>query len=131
MTLPIRTLLAGAAAIALLAGAAAVVPHSAQAQTEMQPQQQMPAVDYDRQTLETYANAMVEVVQIGERMQPAIAEAATEEQAEEVWVEMQSEMVQAVEAQGMTVDEYNQITQQAQMDPELAAEINEIVQNGQ
>jgi len=130
MTMPIRTLLAGVAATALLAGAAALTPTAALAQTEMQPQQEVPTVDYDRQTLETYASAMVEVVEIGERMQPTIAEAETEEQAEQIWVEMQEEMVGAVEAQGMSVDEYNQITQQAQMDPELASEINEIVQNG-
>lgn len=125
MTVPFRTLLAGAAAIALFAGTPVL------AQTEMQPpQQQVPAVEYDEQTLQTYAAAMTQVIQIGEQMQPAIAEAENETEAEERWVEMQEEMVSAVEAQGMTVDEYNQITQQAQSDPELAAEINELVQNG-
>ena len=127
MKMPIRTLLAGTAAVALMAGAAAVAPQ-ALAQTEMQPpQQETPAVNYDEQTLQTYAAAMTEVVEIGERKQPEISEAADEEQAEEVWVEMQEEMVTAVEAQGMTVEEYNEITQQAQMDPDLAAQINEMV----
>ena len=70
-----------------------------------------------------------EVVEIGERKQPEISEAANEEQAEEIWVEMQEEMVTAVEAKGMTVEEYNEITQQAQMDPDLAAQINEIVRS--
>ncbi|WP_366555645.1 DUF4168 domain-containing protein [Aquibaculum sediminis] len=130
MNMPIRTLLAGTAAVALMAGAAFVAPTPVAAQTEMQ-QQEAPAVDYDTQTLQTYAAAMTEVVQIGERMQPSIAEAESEEEAEEIWVEMQEEMVTAVEQQGMSVDEYNQITQQAQMDPDLAAEINEMVQSGQ
>ncbi|MDF2094617.1 DUF4168 domain-containing protein [Aquibaculum arenosum] len=130
MNMPIRTLLAGTAAVALMAGAAFVAPTPVTAQTEMQ-QQEAPAVDYDTQTLQTYAAAMTEVVEIGERMQPSIAEAESEEEAEEIWVEMQEEMVSAVEQQGMSVDEYNQITQQAQMDPDLAAEINEMVQNGQ
>lgn len=130
MNMPIRTLLAGTAAVALMAGAAVVTPTNVSAQTEMQ-QQEAPAVEYDNQTLQTYAAAMTDVVEIGERMQPSIAEAESEEEAEEIWVEMQEEMVSAVEAQGMSVDEYNQITQQAQMDPDLAAEINEMVQNGQ
>lgn len=131
MNMPIRTLLAGTAAVALMAGAAFVAPTPVTAQTEMQQQQEAPAVEYDDQTLQTYAAAMTEVVEIGERMQPSIAEAESEEEAEEIWVEMQEEMVSAVEQQGMSVDEYNQITQQAQMDPDLAAEINEMVQNGQ
>lgn len=130
MNMPIRTLLAGTAAVALMAGAAFVAPTNVSAQTEMQ-QQEAPAVEYDSQTLQTYAAAMTEVVEIGERMQPTISEAETEEEAEEIWVEMQEEMVTAVEDQGMSVDEYNQITQQAQMDPDLAAEINEMVENGQ
>ena len=129
MKMPFRRLLAGTAAVAIMAGAAAVAPQ-ALAQTEMQPpQQEMPAANYDEQTLQTYAMAMTEVVEIGERKQPEISEAANEEQAEEIWVEMQEEMVTAVEAQGMTVEEYNEITQQAQMDPDLAAQINEIVRS--
>ena len=56
---------------------------------------------------------MTDVVEIGERKQPEISEAANEEEAEEIWVEMQEEMVGAVEAQGMTVEQYNEITQQA------------------
>lgn len=131
MIMPIRTLLAGTAAVALMAGAAAFTP-KAEAQTEMQQQQeQAPAVEYDDQTLQTYAAAMTDVVEIGERMQPSISQAETEEEAEEAWVEMQEEMVTAVESQGMSVEEYNQITQQAQADPELASRINELVQNGQ
>jgi len=129
MKMPIRALLAGTAAIALMAGAVAIAPQ-AHAQTEMQPpQQEAPAVNYDQQTLETYAAAMTDVVEIGERKQPEISEAANEEEAEEIWVEMQEEMVGAVEAKGMTVEEYNEITQQAQMDPDLAAQINEIVRS--
>ncbi|HLS67790.1 MAG TPA: DUF4168 domain-containing protein [Kiloniellales bacterium] len=128
MNMPIRKLLTGTAVVALMAGAAAAP--QALAQTEMQPpQQEMPAASYDQQTLQTYAAAMTEVVEIGERKQPEIAEAENEEQAEEVWVEMQEEMVTAVESQGMTVEQYNEITQQAQMDPDLAAEINALVQS--
>ena len=127
MKMPFRTLFAGTAAVALMAGTLALAPQ-VQAQTEMQPQQQeAPAVNYDQQSLETYAAAMTDVVEIGERKQPEISEAANEEEAEEIWVEMQEEMVGAVEAQGMTVEQYNEITQQAQMDPDLAAQINEIV----
>ena len=129
MKMPFRRLLAGTAAVAIMAGAAAVAPQ-ALAQTEMQPpQQEMPTANYDEQTLQTYAMAMTEVVEIGERKQPEISEAANEEQAEEIWVEMQEEMVTAVEAQGMTVEQYNEITQQAQMDPDLAAQINEMVRS--
>ncbi len=129
MKMPIRKLLTTTAALAFLAGAGAFAP-LALAQTETQPQEQeAPKVSYDQQTLETYAAAMMEVVEIGERKQPEIAEAETEERAEEVWVEMQEEMVSAVERQGMTVEQYNEITQQAQMDPDLAAEINAIVQS--
>src|SRR5690625_2570433 len=115
MKMPIRALLAGTAAIALMAGAVAIAPQ-AHAQTEMQPpQQEAPAVNYDQQTLETYAAAMTDVVEIGERKQPEISEAANEEEAEESWGEMQEGRVGGVAGKGMRGEEAKERSQRGQM----------------
>ena len=70
----------------------------------------------------------MEIQSIVEERQPQIEGAATPEEANEIGLQAQEEMVMAVEAEGLTVEQYNQITQLAQADPDLQAKILNYVQ---
>ena len=73
--------------------------------------------------LKTFAVAALKVREIGAEWQPKIAEAASEEQAVEIKTQARDEMVDAVQDEGLTVERYNEITQQVRANPELAQKV--------
>ena len=125
-----KTLLSGLSALALGLGAslslaaaqdAAPAPQPAP-QTELPVAQGQPA---DDTKLKSFAVAFIEVTKVTQSYQPQIESAGTPEDQERLRKEAGAKMVEAVnEADGITVDEYNTIIQQAQTDPELAQRIN-------
>jgi type IV secretory pathway VirB4 component len=119
-----RTALAAVAATALAAGLA--LPAFAQADSEV-PQATQPAAPTEEE-LQSYAAAAQQIQQIVEEWQPQIANAATPEEANQLGQQAQVEMVMAVEAEGLSVDDYNRITQLAQADPDLQARIMSYMQ---
>lgn len=120
-----RTAAAAMAATALAAGFA--LPAFAQAETET-PQATQPAA-LTEEELQSYAAAALEVQSLIEEWQPQIEAAESPEQASEIGQQAQSEMVMAVEAEGLSVEEYNQITQLAQTDPELQSRIMSYIES--
>jgi hypothetical protein len=121
------TILSGISAFALGMGAvlgsasaqdAAPAAHQVEA-----PAATAPAVDDSK--LESFAVAFIEVTKVTQSYKPQIDAASTPEDQQRLQQEAGKRMVEAVnESDGITVDEYNQIIQAAQTDPELAQRIN-------
>lgn len=116
----------GAAMVGTLAMAPATAGAQAQQQQQYQQQQQPPgAQQLSDQDLRAYAAASVEVQEIGSEYQPRIEQAPTPEVAEELRVEAQDEMIEAVQAQGLTVEQYNEIYAIAQANPEVRTAVEQ------
>lgn len=81
--------------------------------------------DFDDQTLASYAEARSEIRDISQSYQQEMEQAEDREAAQELQQEMRDEMVEAVEASGISVQEYNTITQEASKDRELRQRITD------
>lgn len=107
----------------------AVAPVAAMAQTQapaQQQQQQMPPIDESQ--LDSYAEAAVKIYDIRVRWEPEIRAAESQEKAMEAQREARTEMIEAVQKEGLSVDEYNSITAAAQRDPELNQKIAQLIE---
>jgi hypothetical protein len=96
----------------------------AQSQAQQQPETGQQAQNFPEEKLEAYADAALEVAKINLRLAPQIRQANTDEQKRTLFLEMQEEMVTAVNnTDGITVQEYNQISMAAREDENLAGRI--------
>ena len=96
------------------------------AQTEEQPAQQ--AIQPDEQQLESFVTATVRIINIQQQAQQQMAAMEEPEQQEQVRNQALQEIVSAVEAEGLSVDEYNGIVQQVESDPELGQTVQQRIQ---
>lgn len=126
-----KTLLSGLSALALGLGAsltlAAAQDAAPQTPAQAPAAQGQPAQGQqaDDAKLKSFAVAFIEVAKVTQTYQPQIAAAGTPQDQQRLRDEAGEKMVEAVnEAEGITLDEYNSIIQQAQADPELARRIN-------
>lgn len=78
--------------------------------------------DFDQEQIESFATAQEEVTQIQEEYTSQIQQ-ADEQQAAQLQKEAQQEMVSAVEDAGLSVKEFNRISQAARNDQELQEQI--------
>ncbi|HEY9549468.1 MAG TPA: DUF4168 domain-containing protein [Kiloniellaceae bacterium] len=78
-----------------------------------------PAEAYSEQQLQAYAAAVMKVQEIDRAWQPKIGQAQTQEEAEAMTTEATNEMIGEIEGQGLSVEEYNAITQAAEQDQQL------------
>ena len=109
-----NTLFAAALALALAASGSAW----AQAQAQFTDEQ-----------LESFVVAAVAVDEVIREWNPRIEGAADAEQAAELREQANAELVETISrTDGITVEQYQEIGQAAQNDPDLAARINEIYQ---
>lgn len=76
-------------------------------------------LDISDETLVQFVEALEEVGELSVAYSEEIAEAATPEAAQELQMEAQDRMVAAVEATGLTVQDYNMIAQAMSQNPEL------------
>ena len=74
---------------------------------------------FSQAQLEAYAGAVRKVQQIDREWQPKIDEAQNEEEAEVLTTQATDQMVDGIEAEGLSVQEYNAITQAAETDDQL------------
>lgn len=74
---------------------------------------------FSQAQLEAYAAAVVKVQEIDRAWQPKIDQAENETEAEIMTTEATDEMIGEIEAEGLSVQEYNAITQAAEQDPQL------------
>jgi hypothetical protein len=122
-----KTFLTGISAIALgmgaVLGSVAAQDAAPAAPPVEAPVAAAPAVDETK--LESFAVAFLEVTKVTQTYKPQIEAAGTPEDQQRLQQEAGERMVEAVnDANGITLDEYNQIIQAAQTDPELAQRIN-------
>ena len=124
-----------AAAAALGLAIAPLTSVAALAQEAPPPAQPLPsapaqaAPKVDETKLQSFVVAFLEVNKVGQQYQPQI-EAAGGDQAKraEIQEEASKKMAEAVEkSDGITVEEYSTILANAQSDPELAGQINEMI----
>jgi len=95
-----------------------------QYQQEMM-QQQAPEVDVSDAELDQVADAYQAVTEVRERFQQELGEVSDPEKAQELQQQAGEEMVEAVEAQGLDVQTYNQVMEAAQVDEELRNQLLE------
>src|SRR3546814_11580727 len=74
---------------------------------------------YSQEQLESYAAAVMKVQEIDRAWQPKIQQAEDQQQADQMATEATDEMIGQIEAQGLSVEEYNAITQAAAQDQQL------------
>lgn len=119
------TTLVGAALLALTVAA----PASAQDQ----PAQQLPppAEDISDEQLEQFAAAALAVNQLGREYASRLQGADDQAAAAEIRAEAQEKMVEAVQEEGLTVQEYNAIYAAAESDEEVNAAIQSLLQEQQ
>ncbi|MFN4088728.1 MAG: DUF4168 domain-containing protein [Alphaproteobacteria bacterium] len=112
-----------AAALALGFAAPAAAQTQQGAPSAAPPAAMAPQVDVSDEQLRTFIEAATEVQSISEKWQARAAATESTQEVEEVRRQATDEMVEAVEDKGMTVDEFNAISQAAQEDPQLHARI--------
>ena len=95
---------------------------SAAAQTE---QPELQASDVTQEELQSFAAATEQVESIGVAWQARIDAAESQEQASQMGAQAQTEMIAAVEAEGLTVEQYNQIFLLAQANPDIQNQVME------
>ena len=100
-----------------------------QAQAPQQEQQQGAPISEDQ--LRSYAVAAAEVQRISAQVQPRIQAAGTEAQKRQIQQQALDQMAQAVREEGMSVQEYNEITQQVQTDPQLSQRVQNYLKSDQ
>jgi len=115
------------AIVAATAAGLAWMP-AASAQTMQQqspPQQQMQQQNFSDADLKSYAAAAGQVQQISNDYLPQIQSAETPQAQQAARAEATQKMVQAIEQQGLSVEQYNQITSVVRVDPETAQKVTE------
>lgn len=91
------------------------------------PQQQQAPIDVSEKQVETFAKAQARVVEIGQKWNQQVQEQA-EASPEDIQKARESahrEMVIAVEAVGMSVEDYNRIAMAVQGDPALQKRVQD------
>nr|WP_281256375.1 DUF4168 domain-containing protein [Arsukibacterium tuosuense] len=84
---------------------------------------QQQTTNFNDATLLKFSMAMEGVQQVGSKYEAEFQNAEDAAEAQKIQQEAQQEMVEAVQASGLTTEEYNQIAQQAQQDEELRSRI--------
>jgi len=117
-------LLAGVTGAVMLIGAGLF---EARAQQQPQPQPAVPS-EFSLSEIETFADAAVEVRQVQEEFDAQVQGAQDAEEIEELQQQAQQDAQQAIEGNGLSVDDYNAIVQAANQDPQLYAMIVEVME---
>lgn len=119
-------------AVALVAGpiaAAHAQTEAPQAPATMEAPAAAPSTNIDDGKLQSFVVAFLQVDEINRTYAPQLAAAGSEEEQQQVRQQAGEAMVGAVESSGgITVEEYNQIIETAQGNPELAQQINTMIQ---
>ena len=114
--------IAGATAAALFMGAGLSGAHAQQQQQPVMP----PGLTQGQ--IETFADAALEVRQVQEDLNAQMQGAPDAQEVQQLQQQAQQGAQQAIEGNGLTVDEYNAILQAANQDPQLYAMIVEVME---
>lgn len=125
-----RFMMTAAAALIIASPMAARAQQGQQMQKQMQ--QQMQKTDFSDQKIEAYVNSAAKVQDIHNKMAPQLKQVKTEKEKKTAFKHMQQQMMSAIKnTENITVEEYNQITNAARQDQQLASEIREKFKNRQ
>lgn len=116
MLQPRKSLTAVAATLAILFGAPAALAQGPAQQSQQQAPQQVQVSDSQ---LQQYVVVAGKVTEIRNDFQQKMTSAEDAEQAQSLQQEASAEMIEAVQASGMSVEEFNQIAYALQSDPAL------------
>lgn len=121
-----------AAAGVVLAGGVAAHAQTAPAGESPVLEQPGEAAAFTEEKLEAFVVAALEVSEVQERYVASIGQADSEEQQQELASQANIEMTQAIEqSPGITLDEYIEIGEAAQVDPALNQRITALVEQHQ
>lgn len=121
LTLALTSLFAvGGTAVAQYGG-----PEAGAAGQAPPPAEATPGMALTEQTVDTFVDAFVAVQEIRHDFAERLQEAADETQAQAMQQEAQEEMMRAVEEEGMSVQEYNEVAMALQQDPELMQQVQQ------
>jgi len=81
--------------------------------------------EFTQQEIQSFARASLEVDRLNEVWIPRLQQAETQVEAEALRSEAVSEIVEAIEAEGIELETYNAIIEEAQTNPDFAQEIDE------
>ena len=84
------------------------------------------AAGVDPQTLDRFVDAFIEVQNIRQQFATELQQVASESDAQKLREQAQNEMIDVVQEQGITVDEYNEVATRMQNDPELLQLVQEM-----
>ncbi|WP_253446628.1 DUF4168 domain-containing protein [Halomonas sp. Y3] len=115
----------------LSAGLMSATAHAQQdpAAAPEQPQAAAPAMDFSDEQLQQFAEVSQEIVVISEEYTERLQAAEDEAAQQEVQMEANDKMVEAVEDGGLDVDTFNAIGMAVQQDPELMQRVQEMAQS--
>jgi len=85
--------------------------------------QEASVVPASEEQVEAFAAAYIQVSQVNQTFEPQVAAAETEQDRLALFQQAQQQMQEAVQSRGLSLDEFNGIYNQAQADPDLAAQI--------
>lgn len=118
-------LLAGITGAVMLMGAGLAEVH---AQQQQQPVQPATPSELSQGQIETFADAALEVQRVQQDFDAQVQAAENAEEIEQLQQQAQQEARQAIEDNGLSLDEYNAILQAANQDPQLYAMIVETME---
>ena len=116
------TVFTAAIALAVL-GASWTSGVSAQAPGSPAAEPPQQASSYSDSELKSFALAALSVQRIRDLYLPKLKAAKTPDQEQEVRAAAADEMMQAIKGEGMTVEQYREISRQVQLSPELAQRV--------
>lgn len=115
----------------LTAGTAVAPIATAQQPAEPPPQEAAPAQDLSDAQLAQFVSTAQEVATISQEYRAKLENAEDQSSQQQLQQEATAEMTAAVEDSGMTVNEFNSISQAVQQDSELQARVQTLVEESQ
>jgi len=117
-----------AAILAASLSPAAALAQTAQAPAAQPPAQAQPAIKPTDAQLEKFASASQKVAMVADEYRPKLQAAKDDPARQQVYREADEKMVKMVQADGLTVDEFNGIGQAVEQDPQLRQRVIDIAQ---
>ena len=115
------------AAAAAIASAAITVPATATLAADEKPKAAAPAAQFSDQQLNSFAAAAKEVFAIRQKYAPQFEAASDETQKKQIVQTAQSEMKKAIQGNGLTLEQYNNVLVAAKDDKVLAEKIGKMM----
>jgi len=103
-----------------------VTPLSAQQNEQGSYDQQQQTEDFSDQTLEKFASAKIKLDKIRNEHSTELKQVDDAEGAQKLQSKYGQKMIEAIRAEGLTVENYNKISRAMQSNPELQKKIQEL-----